>query len=173
MKQEIAKEGILPFSHFFATSTATPYVWIKERIWPSSHQPGQERPAAEESPAAALLLHWIFSVLLIGFTAANNPSVAYTVIVALYSYTLVIIVGFFTAAGLLYLRLRKRKEWSANVGFSPWGGPTAAIVYWLEISPFLPVYRKQRRLTVFYQSHLCFRHDRILSPPECRIALCL
>lgn len=137
MKQEIAKEGILPFWRFFATSTATPYAWIKERIWPSSNQPGSKRPAAEESPAAALLLHWIFSVLLIGFTAANSPTVAYKVLVALYSYTLVIIVGFFVAAGLLYLRLSKREEWSANVGFSPWGGPTAAIIYWLELSSSL------------------------------------
>lgn len=140
MKQEIAKEGILPFSRVFATSTATPYAWIKERIWPSSHQPGSER-AAEQSPAAALLLHWMFSVLLIGCTAANNPSVAYSVLVALYSYTLVIIVGFFVAAGLLYLRWSKREEWNANVGFSPWGGPTAAIIYWSDRIPVAIIHK--------------------------------
>lgn len=149
MKQEIAKEGVLPFSIFFATSSATPYAWIKERIWPSSRQPGSERPAAEESPAAALLLHWFFSVLLVGCTAANDPSVAYTVLVALYSYTLVIVVGFLVAAGLLYLKLSKREEWNANAGFSPWGGPTAAIIYWFVFIPVESFYHQQNRLTVF------------------------
>lgn len=143
MKQEIAKEGVLPFSLFFATSTATPYAWIKERIRSSSPQPGPERPAAEQSPAAALLLHWFFSILLIGCTAANPPSVAYTVLVALYSYTLVIIVGFLVAAGLLYLKLSNREDWNANVGFSPWGGPTAAIIYWLELFLVIPFIRTQ------------------------------
>ncbi|MCJ1462469.1 hypothetical protein MMC07_001071 [Pseudocyphellaria aurata] len=143
VKQEIAKEGILPFSLFFATSTTTPFAWIKQRFWPSSHQPGTEKPVAEQSPGAALLLHWTFSVLLIAFTSANSPSVAYTVLVALYSYTLVIIVGFLVAGGLLYLRFSKREEWKANAGFSPWGGPTAAIIYCLIcafaiVGAFLP-----------------------------------
>lgn len=171
MKQEIAKEGVLPFSLFFATSSPTPYAWIKERIWPSSRQPGSERPAAEESPAAALLLHWFFSVFLIGCTAANDPSVAYTVLVALYSYTLVIVVGFLVAAGLLYLKLSRREEWNANAGFSPWGGPTAAIIYWLVLIPVDSFYPQQRRLTLSYQPHLRFCHHRSLSPPECRIAV--
>lgn len=166
MKQEIAKEGVLPFSLFFATSTATPYAWIKQRIWSSSHQSGSEKPVAEQSPGAALLLHWTFSVLLIAFTSANSPSVAYTVLVALYSYTLVIIVGFLVAAGLLYLRFSKREEWKANAGFLPWGGPTAAIIYWLDFSSL----ERERLLTNSRQSHLRFRHRWSFSSPECRIA---
>lgn len=128
VKQEIAKEGILPFSRFFAASTTTPYAWIKERWWPSSISRTQQ-VYSEQSPAAALLLHWIFCVILIASTSGNEPSVAYTVLVSLYSYVVVIMVGFFVATGVLYLRWSKRENWTATAGFSPWGGPAAAIMY--------------------------------------------
>ena len=123
MKQEIAKEGILPFSLFFARSTITPYAWLKERIRPSNQR------LVEQSPAAALILHWVFAVILVAATSSTTPYIAYTVLVLLYAYVLVIMVGFFTATGLLYLRFVKRREWTDNLGFRPWGGPTAAIIY--------------------------------------------
>ena len=123
MKQEIAKEGILPFSLFFARSTTTPYAWLKERLWPSSGR------SLEQSPASALLLHWIFAVILVAATSSTSPFIAYTVLVLLYAYTLVVMVGFFVATGLLYIRATKKREWTDNLGFRPWGGPTAAIIY--------------------------------------------
>ncbi|KAL9123886.1 MAG: hypothetical protein Q9217_006728 [Psora testacea] len=124
IKQEIAKEGILPFSLFFARSTVTPYAWLKKRFRFSR----VDEPL-EQSPAAALFLHWIFSIIMVAATASTPPSVAYRVLVSLYAYTLVVLVGFFVATGVLVLRLRKRKDWTNNLGFSPWGGPTAAIIY--------------------------------------------
>ncbi|KAL8856831.1 MAG: hypothetical protein Q9178_006548 [Gyalolechia marmorata] len=123
VKQEIAKEGILPFSLFFARSTTTPYAWLKQRLWPSQSR------ILEQSPATALLLHWFFAVILVAATSSVSTAIAYLVLVLLYAYTIKVIAGFFVAAGVLYLRATKRKEWTDNLGFKPWGGPTAAIIY--------------------------------------------
>ncbi|KAL8770393.1 MAG: hypothetical protein Q9209_003819 [Squamulea sp. 1 TL-2023] len=123
VKQEIAKEGILPFSLFFAQSKTTPYAWLKQRLWPSRSR------ILEESPSTALLLHWIFAVMFVAATSSTSTAIAYLVLVLLYGYTLIVMVGFFVATGVLYLRFTKRKEWTDNLGFRPWGGPTAAIIY--------------------------------------------
>ena len=69
-------------------------------------------------------------MILIGATSARGAGVAYQILVSLYSYTVVILLGFFTASGLLYARFfREDGEWVQRSGFKPWGGPTAAIVY--------------------------------------------
>ena len=123
VKQEIAKEGVLPFSLFFARNTLTPYSWLERKMWPSfSHE-------KDESPAPALFLHWFFAVFLVAATSSTKPSIAYVVLVLLYAYTLVVMVGFVVAAGVVYLRFTQRREWTDNLGFKPWGGPTAAIMY--------------------------------------------
>ena len=83
----------------------------------------------EKSPVTALFLHWVFAVILVAATSSTSPFVAYTVLVLLYAYTLVVLLGFFVATGVLYLRCTKRREWTDNLGFRPWGGPTAAIIY--------------------------------------------
>lgn len=142
VKQEIAKEGVLPFSLFFASSTTTPYAWLKQKFWPSN-LPESQRPLPEQSPAAALFLHWMFSMIMIAATSSRIPDVAYTLLVSLYSYTVVVLVSFLVASGLLYLRYSEGKEWTANAGFRPWGGPTAAIIYslvcaFLLVAAFIP-----------------------------------
>ena len=142
VKQEIAKEGILPFSLFFANSTTTPYAWVKEKFSSSKLQ-GSQRPPPEQSPAAALFLHWMFAMIIIGSTSSQIPKVAYTLILSLYSYVVVVLVGFFVAAGLLYVRYTEGNQWTRNAGFHPWGGPTAAIIYTLVcaftlVAAFIP-----------------------------------
>ena len=83
-------------------------------------------------------------MVLIGATSSGTPRVAYTVLVSLYSYSVVIMVGFFVASGLLYLRYSQGgKEWTKGAGFHPWGGPTAAIIYSLVcafvlVAEFIP-----------------------------------
>ena len=140
VKQEIAKEGVLPFSLFFARSTTTPIGSMINRFWPSNLPDSQ----VEQSPVAALFLHWMFSMIMIGATSGTIPDVAYDVLVSLYSYSVVILVGFFVSSGLLYLRyFSQDKDWVAGAGFKPWGGPTAAIIYsvtcaFLLIAAFLP-----------------------------------
>ncbi|KAI7053374.1 hypothetical protein KC352_g45191, partial [Hortaea werneckii] len=65
VKQEIAKEGILPFSLYIASSYTTPYgIWqkyVKGRKYPGRYY--------EQAPTAAFALHWFTSVLLIAVTA--------------------------------------------------------------------------------------------------------
>ena len=69
-------------------------------------------------------------MILIGATSARSATVAYQILVSLYAYTIVILVGCFTAIGLLYVRLfGEGGKWVARSGFKPWGGPTAAIIY--------------------------------------------
>ena len=84
-------------------------------------------------------------MIMIGATSSTVPDISYTILVSLYSYSIVVIMGFFVASGLLYLHFvsDERKTWKANAGFRPWGGPTAAIIYsvvcaFLIIAAFLP-----------------------------------
>ena len=124
MKQEIAKEGILPYSLFFSRSTITPWALLRKHLW---HEPDYE---PERTPGPALLLHWIFSMILIGATSARSPAVAYQILISLYSYVIVVLIGFFTASALLYVRFYGEDgRWAERSGFKPWGGPTAAITY--------------------------------------------
>ena len=69
-------------------------------------------------------------MLLIGATSGKPPAIAYQVLVALYAYNIVLLVGFFVACGLLYARyFGDNGEWKSMAGFKPLGGPTAAICY--------------------------------------------
>lgn len=84
-------------------------------------------------------------MIMIGATSSTVPNISYTILVSLYSYSIVVVIGFFVSSGLLYLRFvsDERKMWKANVGFRPWGGPTAAIIFslvcaFLMITAFLP-----------------------------------
>ena len=69
-------------------------------------------------------------MILIGSTSSRTVDVAYSILVSLYAYVIVIIIGFFTAIGLLYARyFCEEGQWVQRSGFKPWGGPTAAIIY--------------------------------------------
>lgn len=97
----------------------------------------------EESPIAAIFLNWIFSVILVGATSGKRPSIAFTILVSLYSYSLFLLVGFFVSTGLLYRRWSLGKMWTDNVGFRPWGGPAAATFFtvvcvFLLVCAFIP-----------------------------------
>lgn len=136
VKQEIAKEGILPFSRYFARSSATPAAWIRNKLHRSDVD-NSVLPRSEETPAMALLLHWAFTMILIGCTSARAPAIAYQILISLYSYTLVVLVGILVACGLLYVRYDEGREWinpSDPTEFRPWGGPSAAIIYAYEAS---------------------------------------
>lgn len=135
VKQEIAKEGILPFFLFFSKSNITSYARLKARFFPDSED---EDEVPEQSPIPALFLHWAFSVILIAATSSRPPRVAYTILIELYGYTTILMVGFFVSVGLIYLRTFKSKEWMPSIGFRPWGGPTAAIIYGCVPFPFSP-----------------------------------
>jgi len=134
VKQELAKEGILPWSLFFATSYTTPISWLRSRlqkrykqVQPESQKPLEGVPnLLEQSPMAALGLQWLSSLFLLAVTAKLSTN-AYSFLIGLYSYVIVILIAFCTTTGLLYCKYI-RKDWVSE--FKPWGGPIAAIIYW-------------------------------------------
>ncbi|TGZ79678.1 amino acid transporter [Ascodesmis nigricans] len=140
VKQEIAKEGILPFSKFFAGNTLS----LASRLRGKKRRNGEDgdEPALKEStPVAALFLHWCFSVIV---AVAPDPSIAYTLFVSLYTYAIDVWLTFFIAAGLLWLRFRPKSTWAQESNYRPWGGPIQAIIYtllnlFLIISPWIHV----------------------------------
>jgi amino acid transporter len=141
VKQEIAKEGILPWSLYIATSYTTPYGYYQR--WRS------RRPLAEHeiehAPTAAFLLHWFTSVLLIVVTLpVKDPRYAYSALVTLYTYTIVGLLGFWVSAGLLYINLSRGKwHWKEKRRFKPWLSPLQPAVYALTsafmlVTAFIP-----------------------------------
>ncbi|KAH0556312.1 hypothetical protein GP486_005760 [Trichoglossum hirsutum] len=150
VKQEIAKEGILPFSLFFATGHTTPWAWLQSRWRRESNMPTALKPGdididdhLEQSPMAALTLHWFTSVLLIAVTSMLRPTTAYSFLISLYSYVNVSVIGFLVAGGLLYLKLDSYlrgcmgRNWVNKVSFKPWLDPLHAVVYFFAMGFFL------------------------------------
>ncbi|PTD12120.1 hypothetical protein HYE67_009975 [Fusarium culmorum] len=85
VNQELAKEGMLPFSRFWASNK--PF----------------------NSPAPSLFLHWLVTVIVL---LAPPAGPAYNFIVNLYTYPGSWINGFVTA-GLIYLHWSKSENWTS------------------------------------------------------------
>jgi len=153
VKQELAKEGILPWSLFFSTGRTTATSWLRSRVQKGRYQaqPTSEKSAddpppnpLEQSPIAALGLQWLSSLFLLAVTAGLSVkfsvSAQYNFLIALYSYVLVILVAFCTTTGLLYSKY-VRRDWTGE--YKPLGGPAAAVIFWLAalfvlITAFVP-----------------------------------
>ncbi|EEY17226.1 high-affinity methionine permease [Verticillium alfalfae VaMs.102] len=85
LNQEFAREGLLPFSRFWASN----------------------RPF--NAPAAALFLHWIVTVIVL---VAPPAGPAYNFIVDLYTYPGPWVLTF-VCAGLIYLQWTEKENWSS------------------------------------------------------------
>ncbi|KAK8131530.1 amino acid transporter [Apiospora sp. TS-2023a] len=85
LNQEFGKEGLLPWSRFWAS--VKPF----------------------GAPAASLFLHWLVTVIVL---VAPPPGPAYNFIVQLYTYPGAWI-NAFVAAGLIYLHYKKSEQWSS------------------------------------------------------------
>lgn len=99
----------------------------------------------ETAPTAAFALHWLTSILLVVVVSPiPDPRLAYSALVSLYSYTIITLLGFWVAAGLLMVKLRPaRWHWQERRRYRPWLSPLHAIVYALAtafmlITAFLP-----------------------------------
>lgn len=128
VKQEIAKEGILPYSLFFATGHTTPVAWLKSHLTRSPY-PGRSHVSTavnlddhlEKSPMAALTLHWLTSIILVLVTIPLKPSTQYSFLTALYSYVNLNVVGMLVSGGLLYLKIDsffkkdRGRDWNSKV----------------------------------------------------------
>ncbi|KAH8707070.1 amino acid permease-domain-containing protein [Phaeosphaeriaceae sp. PMI808] len=129
VKQEIAKEGILPFSLFFAKGSTTPWARIKERFSRAGRTKASgestdedELQTLEQTPMAALALHWFTSIALIAFTAKMQPTRAYFVLVGIYIYSIRLLVGAFVSGGLIILKLTPSRNWKNEVNITFWSG---------------------------------------------------
>ncbi|KAG8164065.1 hypothetical protein KVR01_005983 [Diaporthe batatas] len=111
LNQELGKEGMLPFSRFWA-----------------SNKPSN-------APAASLFLHWLITVIVL---VAPPAGPAYNFIVDLYTYPGVWINGF-VAAGLIYLQFKKSENWSSPWHtYLPVTLLFLAMNVFLAIVPFIP-----------------------------------
>jgi hypothetical protein len=136
VKQELAKEGILPWSLFFSTGRPTATSWLRSRVQrgrsqaqPTSEKSGDDslQNPLEQSPIAALGLQWLSSLFLLAVTARLSVSTQYTFLISMYSYVMVMLVAFCTTTGLLYCKY-VRRDWDGE--YKPLGGPAAAVTFW-------------------------------------------
>lgn len=105
VKQEIAKEGILPFRKFFSSSVKS----IRFNFWRA-----KKEALPEDIPLGALLLHFVMSLILLLCTWALAAKTTYSLLVDLYSYSVDAIFGAFVGFGLLYMRLFSNRGWAKH-----------------------------------------------------------
>lgn len=142
IKQEIAKEGVLPLYKFFGSSQNASFGRILEYAhrkkdsfivrnlwWLLKMRWMDPREHSEETPVGALFLHWLFTVFMILVTARLAPLDAYNLLVGLYSYAVVAIFGFLVAVGMLKLRFSSREKWRKKSEANPFISITAASVF--------------------------------------------
>jgi hypothetical protein len=113
VKQEIAKEGVIPFPRFFAQSTDMSlgrllramqkkgwFTSILSSRWlsPEAHR--------EKTPVGALILHCLSCVVLIFATWGLPVDTAYSILTSLSSYVINGIIGTFIGLGILILRFK-------------------------------------------------------------------
>jgi hypothetical protein len=120
VKQEIAKEGILPFSKFFAKNTS--FRWNRNMA-------AGVPETSEDTPVGALLLHWTSALMLILGSIPLVPNDAYKTFVKLYSFTIDALFGFCVGLSLLVLRLNKSSRWSSKSDVNSIVSISAALVF--------------------------------------------
>ena len=169
MKQEIAKEGILPFAKFFAQTKNLSFGRLLKWIQNEKHQFIKRKlhsllrqkwmdpkEHSQETPFGALFLHWTFTVIMILATVHLSPTDAYSVLVNLYSYTIVAVFGFAIAIGMLKLRFSSREGWRRKSTFNPYLSIISAFIFAVGsaypiIASWVPPngsYAKETKLTI-------------------------
>ncbi|KAK4185802.1 putative high-affinity methionine permease [Podospora australis] len=139
VKQEVAKEGVFPFSVYFASSYEFSFRRGFRRV-------KEERAVTgaflytEKSPAAALALHWtVTSVLILaailgtGYNVPNGEKFShlpgYSLLVTTYAYGLDVIWFSCIGIGMLYLRLWPGSRWRFKSPIPHMVGIIAAVVF--------------------------------------------
>ncbi|KAL2265778.1 hypothetical protein VTJ83DRAFT_6878 [Remersonia thermophila] len=147
VKQEVAKEGVLPWSLYIASS----YDFSLRRGWPFFRRlPDHEadhRLHSAKTPAAALLLHWTVTALLIVAAVAGTARTVvdddgregparglahlpgYSLLAMAYTYGLDLIWFTVVGAGMLRLRLWPGSTWRRKSPVPHWLGVSAAALF--------------------------------------------
>ncbi|KAF7561912.1 hypothetical protein G7046_g2221 [Stylonectria norvegica] len=112
LKQEIAKQGFLPFPKFFAQNTDVSLgrllQWLEDRGCKIPYfSPEQHR---EKTPVGALVLHFFSCLVLIMATYYASSKDAYNILSGIIAYLPTAWFGFFLALGILILRFRGPPE---------------------------------------------------------------
>lgn len=133
MKQEIAKEGFLPFAKFFAqdadVSVGRLLRWFRSRRWFTSllqYKLFSPEMHSEKTPVGALVLHFVSCMIIILSTTGLDPEDAYNVLSVSYAYLFPAFFGFFLALGILILRFGTPPETArVKTPMHPVDGPAA------------------------------------------------
>jgi amino acid transporter len=141
VKQEIAKEGVLPKPLFFSSSNDTLFARFgsssasRQSRWPNIDALGH---VVDQVPMAATMLHWSVETVLVLAIGITFPiETAYKVLTFLQTFVIVILLGLLVSNGLLYLKIAdyvswgKRPEgrsWRLLSRWKPWLDPLPAVV---------------------------------------------
>ncbi|GJC84504.1 high-affinity methionine permease [Colletotrichum liriopes] len=151
VKQEIAKEGILPWPKFFAQNTDMSIGrlirWFQKKGWfVSLHRIRWLSPEhhSERTPVGALVLHFVSCVILIFATYGIEPTPAYNLLTSLSAYVINAFIGTFLGLGILILRFRGPPITVAEDDASTYGRDSQPRT-WAEMTgkrfrPFLSVF---------------------------------
>ena len=141
IKQEIAKEGILPKSLHIAASYTTPYGMLQK--WMSKRPLHEDE--VDKAPTLAFSVHWFSSVLLVAVMAPlADTRESYLILTSLYSYAVNTLIGCWVSVGLIMVKLRKSKwHWQDRRRYRPWMSPAHVILYaiftaFILIAAFVP-----------------------------------
>ncbi|KIW62550.1 hypothetical protein, variant 1 [Phialophora macrospora] len=141
VKQEIAKEGLLPWPKFFGQNKDLsfgrllrwaqrtriinrPFGSILRLRWlaPELH--------SERTPVGALVLHLLTCAILLFATYGETPQNAYLLLTGIAAYVVNACFGSLLAAGILYLRFSKARDWRHKAtNIHPWLSVAAATIY--------------------------------------------
>ncbi|CAD6445349.1 de1bd2df-e27b-4a2f-9748-9a3129b5dc9c [Sclerotinia trifoliorum] len=155
VKQEIAKEGILPFSLVFAGNRNIIEWALKKLGRPAQNQqvaPGipaqnQQRasgipaqnqqgaagapvqPKSDPIPLPALVLHGVFStILILASLRIPHSKDAYSLLVEIYTYPIDAMVAICLSLGMILMRSTKSSEWNTHSTSNRWFSLATAVV---------------------------------------------
>lgn len=127
IKQETAKQGILPFANFLArdrdVSVGRLLKWFKRKGWFHSilkHKWFSPEQHSEKTPAGALVLHFISCVILLLATLGMAAQDAYTLLTSLAAYVVNAFFGVFLGLGILIMRFHGPPRTSPEVPTMTW-----------------------------------------------------
>ncbi|ESZ89783.1 hypothetical protein SBOR_9834 [Sclerotinia borealis F-4128] len=149
VKQEIAKEGILPFSLVFAKNVNIIEWAIKkfkrsEQVAEPVETEGNtpERAKIEPIPFPALVLHCVFStILILASICVPQSKDAYPLLVSIYTYPIDAMVAISLSLGIIWMRSTRSSGWNTYSTSNRWFSlATAIVVFVANVFPVVALW---------------------------------